>query len=180
MPSRPASATPGLRIQQPLAPGRRFMEHAQRLQQAVMDARSGRSDVVTIGAINSAMFDIMPRLTRTAKQLYPQLSLAVMEMQSSDALAAVQSGEIDIALARFDDQMASPAKNSQIRLRSGVIPHIRVHRRRQHNASGEGQIRGGKKIVGQSVGKFRQQVRSGRGDHQNVVFLGHANVLDRA
>ena len=90
-----------------LAPVRRFMEHAQRLQQAVMDARSGRSDVVTIGAINSAMFDIMPRLTRTAKKLYPQLSLAVMEMQSSDALAAVQSGEIDIALARFDDQMAS-------------------------------------------------------------------------
>src|ERR1700744_5957369 len=90
-----------------LAPVRRFMEHAQRLQQAVMDARSGRSDVVTIGAINSAMFDIMPRLTRMAKKLYPQLSLAVMEMHSSDALAAVQSGEIDIALARFDDQMAT-------------------------------------------------------------------------
>jgi DNA-binding transcriptional LysR family regulator len=90
-----------------LAPVRRFMEHAQRLQQAVMDARLGRSDVVTIGAINSAMFDIMPRLTRTAKQLYPQLSLSVMEMQSGDALLAVQSGEIDIALARFDDHITA-------------------------------------------------------------------------
>ena len=51
-----------------LAPVRRFMEHAQRLQQAVMDARSGRSDVVTIGAINSAMFDIMPRLDAHGKK----------------------------------------------------------------------------------------------------------------
>jgi DNA-binding transcriptional LysR family regulator len=90
-----------------LAPVQRFMEHAQRLQQAVMDARQGRGDVVTIGAINSAMFDIMPRLMRTAKQLYPRLSLSFMEMQSGDALSAVQSGEIDIALARFDDHLTA-------------------------------------------------------------------------
>jgi DNA-binding transcriptional LysR family regulator len=90
-----------------LPPVQRFMEHAQRLQQAVTDARQGRTDVVTIGAINSAMFDIVPRLMRTAKQNYPQLSLSVTEMQSADALAAVQSGEIDIALARSDEYVAA-------------------------------------------------------------------------
>ena len=37
----------------------RFMEHAQRLQQAVTDARQGRTDIVTVGAINSAMFDVV-------------------------------------------------------------------------------------------------------------------------
>ncbi|HEX4411285.1 MAG TPA: LysR family transcriptional regulator [Xanthobacteraceae bacterium] len=90
-----------------LAPVHRFMEHAQRLQQAVSDARQGRTDIVTIGAINSAMFDIMPRLMRSAKQYHAHLSLSVTEMQSAYALAAVQSGEIDIAFARFDDQITA-------------------------------------------------------------------------
>jgi len=90
-----------------LAPVHRFMEHAQRLQQAITDARHGRTDIVTVGAINSAMFDIMPRLMRTAKRIYPQLSLAVMETRSDEALAAVQSGEIDIAFGRFDDRIES-------------------------------------------------------------------------
>ena len=90
-----------------LAPVHRFMEHAQRLQQAVIDARQGRTDIVTIAAINSAMFDVMPRLMRTAKRIYPQLSLSVMEARSDEALSAVQRGEADIAFARFDDRIAS-------------------------------------------------------------------------
>jgi DNA-binding transcriptional LysR family regulator len=44
---------------------------------------------------------------RTAKQNYAQLSLSSREMQSADALAAVQSGEIDIALARLNDRIAA-------------------------------------------------------------------------
>src|SRR5580692_6057216 len=90
-----------------LAPVLRFTEHAQRLQQAVTDARQGRTDIVAIAAINSAMFDIMPRLMRTAKRIYPQLSLSVMEARSDEALSAVQRGEADIAFARFDERIAS-------------------------------------------------------------------------
>src|SRR6202021_3029061 len=48
-----------------LAPVHRFMEHAQRLQQGVTDARQGRTDIVAIAAINSAMFDVVPPLGRT-------------------------------------------------------------------------------------------------------------------
>ncbi len=88
-----------------LGPVQQFMDHAQRLQQAVTDARLGRSDAVGIGAITSALFDIMPRLMRLAKQRHQHLSLSMREMKSADALAAVQSGEIDIALARFDDRV---------------------------------------------------------------------------
>ena len=87
-----------------LASVQRFMEHAQRLQIAVDDARRGRSDIVTIGAINSALFDIMPRLMRIARERYPHLSVSMVEMKSADSLAAVRSGEIDIALARLDDE----------------------------------------------------------------------------
>src|SRR5215472_14061258 len=90
-----------------LAPVRQYMEHAQRLQQAVTDARLGRNDVVTIGAINSALFDIMPRLMETAKERYAHLALTMKEMKTADALAAVQSGDIDLALTRYDDRASS-------------------------------------------------------------------------
>ena len=90
-----------------LGPVQRFMEHAQRLQMAVFEARQGRNTSVTIGAVNAALFDIMPQLTRIAKQRYPHLSLSLSEMDSASALAAVQNGEIDIALARFDQPIRS-------------------------------------------------------------------------
>src|SRR6202012_5957628 len=90
-----------------LAPVQRFMEHAQRLQQAVTEARQGRTDIVTVGSINSAMFDVMPQLMRAVRLSYPHISLSVTEMQSAEALAAVQSDEIDIALARFDDRISA-------------------------------------------------------------------------
>jgi DNA-binding transcriptional LysR family regulator len=44
---------------------------------------------------------------RVAKQRYRHLAVSMREMKTADALAAVQSGEIDIALARFDDRMTS-------------------------------------------------------------------------
>lgn len=90
-----------------LGPVQRFMEHAQRLQLAVFDARQGRNTTVTVGAVNAALFDIMPRLARIAKQRYPNLSLSLSEMDSATALAAVQNGEIDIALARFDQPISA-------------------------------------------------------------------------
>jgi DNA-binding transcriptional LysR family regulator len=90
-----------------LGPVQRFMEHAQRLQLEVLDARQGRETSVTIGAVNAAIFDIMPRLTRIAKQRYPHLSLSLSEMDSASALSAVQNGAIDIALARFDQPVSA-------------------------------------------------------------------------
>jgi DNA-binding transcriptional LysR family regulator len=88
-----------------LGPVQRFMEHAQRLQLAVLDARDGRNTTITIGAVNAALYDIMPKVTRIAGKRYPQLSMSVSEMDSASALAAVQNGEIDIALARFDQNI---------------------------------------------------------------------------
>lgn len=88
-----------------LAPVQRFMEHARRLQLAVLDARQGRNDSLTIGCINAALFDVVPRLVRIAKQHHPQVSLSLLEMDSASSLAAVQNGEIDIALARFDQHV---------------------------------------------------------------------------
>ena len=108
------------------------MEHAQRLQLEVLDARQGRETSVTIGAVNAAIFDIMPRLTRIAKQRYPHLSLSLSEMDSASALSAVQNGAIDIALARFDQPV------SALEIRPIVRDHLVVvlpidHRLTRHD-----------------------------------------------
>jgi DNA-binding transcriptional LysR family regulator len=115
-----------------LGPVQRFMEHAQRLQLEVLDAREGRETSVTIGAVNAAIFDIMPRLTRIAKQRYPHLSLSLSEMDSASALSAVQNGVIDIALARFDQPV------SALEIRPIVRDHLVVvlpidHRLTRHD-----------------------------------------------
>lgn len=115
-----------------LGPVQRFMEHAQRLQVEVLDARQGRDTSVTIGAVNAAIFDIMPRLTRIAKQRYPHLSLSLSEMDSASALSAVQNGAIDIALARFDQPV------SALEIRPIVKDHLVVvlpidHRLTKHD-----------------------------------------------
>ncbi len=115
-----------------LGPVQRFMEHAQRLQLEVLDARQGRDTSVTIGAVNAAIFDIMPKLTRIAKQRYPHLSLTLSEMDSASALSAVQNGAIDIALARFDQPV------SALEIRPIVKDHLVVvlpvdHRLTRHD-----------------------------------------------
>lgn len=115
-----------------LGPVQRFMEHAQRLQLEVLDARQGRDTSVTIGAVNAAIFDIMPKLTRIAKQRYPHLSLTLSEMDSASSLSAVQNGAIDIALARFDQPV------SALEIRPIVKDHLVVvlpvdHRLTRHD-----------------------------------------------
>ena len=76
--------------------------------------------------------------------------------------------------------MPALAQDSQIFARRRMIPHIGVHRGREHHASGEGEIRGGEKIVRQAVREFRQQIGSGGRDHQNIVLLRDADVFDGA
>ena len=89
-----------------LEPVRSFLDHAYRLETTVMDVRHGRGPGIAFGAINSAMFDIMPHVLGTARRQFPTLSLSLVEMDSAQALSAVRNREIDLAFARFDHQIS--------------------------------------------------------------------------
>src|ERR1700726_2836082 len=115
-----------------LGPVQRFMEHAQRLQLEALDARQGRETSVTIGAVNAAIFDIMPRLTRIAKQRYPHLSLSLSEMDSASALSGVQNDALDIALARFDQPVSALEIRPIVKDRLVVVLPI-AHRLTRHD-----------------------------------------------
>ena len=54
----------------------------------------------------------------------------------------------------------------EIFLRRRMRPHVAVHRGGQHHRASEGQVGGGKEIVGMPVGQARQQIGRGGRDHQ--------------
>lgn len=81
---------------------RRFAEQLERLELAVREAKEGQSGVLTIGAITSAVFEILPALIAQLKTTHPGLTVSVKEIDSSEAAPALESGEIDLAFVRIE------------------------------------------------------------------------------
>ena len=117
-----------------LGPVRSFLDHAHRLETTVMDIRQGRGAGIAFGAINSAMFDVMPHVLGVARRQHPNLSISLVEMDSAQALAAVRNGEIDLAFARFDDHIG-PLETRPI-----VTDHLVVALPINHRLSKQAQV----------------------------------------
>jgi DNA-binding transcriptional LysR family regulator len=81
---------------------RKFADQLQRLEQAVEEAVAGQSAMLTIGAISTAMFDVLPGVIEQLKIQYPQLTVSVREIDSVEAIPALEAGDIDLAFARLD------------------------------------------------------------------------------
>lgn len=65
----------------------------------------GQSGGVTIGAITTAMLDVLPGLIATLNSQYPHLTVSVKEIDSVDAVPALLAGEIDLAFARREGNL---------------------------------------------------------------------------
>ncbi len=85
-----------------------------------------------------------------------------------------------VAALRLHNHVSALAQRRNIGLRGGVRPHVGVHGGRNHHRSGECQVEGGDEVVGQAVGHLGDQIRGGRRDHQQIVFLGDRDVFDGA
>ena len=84
---------------------RKFAEQLERLELAVEEAVAGQSGMLTIGAISTAMFDVLPGLIDRLKQQYPHLTVSVREIDSVEAVPALEAGDIDLAFARLDGDL---------------------------------------------------------------------------
>lgn len=84
---------------------RKFADQLERLELAVEEAVAGHQGMLTIGAISSAMFDVLPVALERFKQEHPQVTVSVREIDSVDALPALESGDIDLAFARLDGDL---------------------------------------------------------------------------
>lgn len=94
---------------------RKFAEQLERLELAVEEAVAGQSGMLTIGAISTAMFDVLPRLIDQLKQDYPHLTVSVREIDSVEAVPALEAGDIDLAFARLDGDLGSAIQSLPLR-----------------------------------------------------------------
>lgn len=99
---------------------RKFAEQLERLELAVEEAVAGQSGLLTIGAISTAMFDVLPGLINQLKQHYPHLTVSVREIDSVEAVPALEAGDIDLAFARLDGDLG-PAIQSLPLLEARLI-----------------------------------------------------------
>jgi DNA-binding transcriptional LysR family regulator len=73
-----------------------------RVEVAVQQALVGRGRMVTIGAITSAMAGPLPAVIEKLKAEVPDASISVIEIDSAEALIALDDGIIDVAFARIE------------------------------------------------------------------------------
>lgn len=90
---------------------RKFAEQLERLELAVEEAVAGQSGVLTIGAISTAMFDVLPGLIKQLKSDYPHLTVSVREIDSVEAVPALETSDIDLAFARLDGDLGASVKS---------------------------------------------------------------------
>jgi len=86
---------------------RKLAEQLERLELAVREAAAGQTGVLTIGAITSAMLDVLPPLVSRLKTEYPHLTVSVKEIDSVEAIPALEAGDVDLAFARLEGSLGS-------------------------------------------------------------------------
>jgi DNA-binding transcriptional LysR family regulator len=86
---------------------RKFADQMERLELAVQEALAGHAGLLTIGAISSAMLDVLPPVLERLKAQRPGLSVSVREIDSADAVPALESGDIDLAFARLEGELGA-------------------------------------------------------------------------
>jgi len=86
---------------------RRFAGQAEQLETVVREVAAGQSGVLNVGAITSAMLEIVPSFLEAFRQAYPNLTLFVREIDSVEAVPGLESGELDLAFARVEGEIGS-------------------------------------------------------------------------
>ena len=86
---------------------RQFASQVERLGYVVREVASGQSGVLHVGAITSAMLETVPPLLDALKRKHPGLTVFVKEIDSVDAIPALESGELDLAFARLDGEIGN-------------------------------------------------------------------------
>ncbi len=88
----------------------KLAEQLERLEFVVREAAAGQSGVLTIGAITSAMLEVLPDIIAKLKSEYPQLTVSVREIDSADAVPSLLAGEIDLAFARLEGDLGETVR----------------------------------------------------------------------
>lgn len=86
---------------------RKFAEQVERLDLAIHEAIAGHTGILTVGAISTAMLDVLPAYLKKMKERAPELTISVKEIDSAEAIPLLQSGDIDLAFARLNGELGN-------------------------------------------------------------------------
>ena len=86
---------------------KKFAEQLERLELAVREASTGQRSMLTVGAITSAMVEVLPPLIKNMKAKHPDITVSIREIDSVEAAPLLQSGDIDLAFARLEGDLGS-------------------------------------------------------------------------
>lgn len=113
---------------------RKFLLQMEQLELAVQEAIAGQTGMLTIGAISSAMLDVLPPFLERLRQQHPKLTLSVREIDSVDAIPALLAGDVDLAFARLEGDLGSDVQTftmAQDQLLVALPAQHRLARRRR-------------------------------------------------
>lgn len=93
---------------------RTFVEQAGRLDFAVREAVAGRTGTLTIGAINAALVEEIPPLVAAMRVAHPSLTVAIREIDSVEAIPALEAGDLDLAFARLEGPLGPTIRSRPV------------------------------------------------------------------
>lgn len=110
-----------------LPAAQKFVMQMEQLELAVSEAARGHVGLLTIGAIASAMFDVVPPIVEKLKQKFPGLAIAVREIDSVEAVPALEAGDIDLAFARLEGELGAAIQSMPLTESSLSVAMHRNH-----------------------------------------------------
>ena len=84
-----------------LAEGKRALAQTERALDRARRAGRGEVGRLTVAAIGSATYDVLPALLREHRRRYPEVELVLREMSTPAQVHALRSGEIDVGFLRL-------------------------------------------------------------------------------
>lgn len=106
---------------------RKFSEQLERLELAVREATTGQRSMLTVGAITSAMVEVLPPLIERMRATHPDVAISMREIDSVEAVPLLQSGDIDLAFARLEGDLGSGIKSIPLREDRLAVALPRAH-----------------------------------------------------
>jgi LysR family transcriptional regulator, benzoate and cis,cis-muconate-responsive activator of ben and cat genes len=84
-----------------LGEGRRLLAQAERTADQVRRAGLGQVGRISIAAIGSATYDVIPHLVREHRRRFPDVEVLLREMSTPAQVHALRDGEIDVGFLRL-------------------------------------------------------------------------------
>ncbi len=85
----------------------------------------------------------------------------------------------EISRARFDDFHTTLAKDLEVRLSRGIVPHVHVHRRRDDDGRSGREEECCEEVARNSLREMRDDVGSGGSNQERIDGLRDGDVFDR-